>query len=136
MDIITVLLLRKLKNSYMTRVKKFFNRLPHLLGMGFVVFLSLFAFDVFSEYSGLSAILPFLIHLMPSFILLLFVGIAWRYEWVGAIIFLGFALLYIWSVGFERPISWYLAISLPSAIAGMLYLINWIKKRNLHTNCE
>ena len=43
--------------------------------------------------------------------------------------FLGFATLYIWDVGFTRPWSWYATIVAPAAIVGALFLISWFLKR-------
>lgn len=102
--------------------------LPRILSIGFVLYLSLFALDVFSEYSGLDVVLPFLIHLIPSFVLLVAVMIAWKHDLVGVVIFLGFAIFYIFMVGLNRPISWYMGISLPSAIVGILFLLSYLQK--------
>lgn len=114
----------------MNLVGKIFYWLPRLLGLGFVIFLSVFSLDVFSEYSGLQVILPLLIHLIPAFILFGVVLLAWKYDLAGAIVFIGFATLYMWDVGFTRPWSWYAGIVAPAAIVGMLFLISWFIKRN------
>ena len=114
----------------MTRSENFFYWVPRLLSIGFVLFISIFALDVFSEYSGYQIILPLFMHLLPSLLLLVVTAIAWKYELVGAIIFLGFAAFYVWDVGFSKPLSWYLAIALPASIVGILYLISWIQGRN------
>ncbi|GMX58502.1 MAG: hypothetical protein MCSN_1560 [Candidatus Microsyncoccus archaeolyticus] len=103
--------------------------LPRILSIGFVLYLSLFALDVFSEYSGLDIILPLLIHLIPSFVLLAAVLIAWKHDLVGVIVFLGFAIFYVFMVGLDRPLSWYMGISLPAAIVGVLFLLSWFQKR-------
>lgn len=103
--------------------------LPRILSIGFVLYLSLFALDVFSEYSGLNIILPLLIHLIPSFILLGAVLVAWKHDLVGVIVFFGFAIFYIFMVGLDRPLSWYMGISLPAAIVGTLFLFSWFQKR-------
>jgi cell division protein FtsW (lipid II flippase) len=108
---------------------KIIHLLPRILSLAFVLFLSLFALDVFSEYSGWSAILPLLIHLIPIFILLAITLIAWKYDLVGAVVFLGFAILYVFLAGFDRPWSWYAGISLPSALVGGLFILSWYKKR-------
>lgn len=114
----------------MTLTEKIFYWLPRLLSICFVLFLSVFALDVFSEYSGIQVILPLLIHLIPSLVLLGAVLLAWRYELVGAIMFLGFATLYLWDVGFDRPWSWYASIVAPAAIVGLLFLVSWVQKRS------
>ncbi|MCK9331383.1 MAG: hypothetical protein M0Q94_16040 [Candidatus Cloacimonetes bacterium] len=103
--------------------------LPRILSLCFVLFLSLFSLDVFSEYSGWDVIIPLIIHLLPSFVLLLAVLIAWKYDLVGAIAFICFSIAYIWLVGLDRPLSWYASISLPSLIVGLCFLLCWVKKR-------
>lgn len=108
----------------------FFYWAPRILSIGFVLFISVFSLDVFSEYSGFGIILPLFMHLLPSILLLIVIAFAWRYELVGAIVFLGFALLYLLDVGFTRPLSWYLGIVLPACIVGILYLFSWIQKRS------
>ena len=103
--------------------------LPRVLGLLFVLFLSLFAFDVFQGYNGWVALLAFFIHLLPAFVLLIIVLIAWRYDLVGAIAFLCFALAYIFLVGLNRPWSWYAGISGPAAVIGILFFLNWLKNK-------
>jgi len=102
--------------------------LPRVLSIGFVLFLSLFSLDVFSAYSGWNAVLPFLIHLIPSFIVLAVILIAWKHDLAGAIVFMGLAALYVFIVGFDRSWSWYLAISGSATVVGLLFLLSWFKK--------
>ncbi len=108
--------------------------LPRVLSIVFVLFLSLFALDVFSEYSGWNAVLPFLIHLIPSFVLLGISLVAWKYDLLGVAVFFGFAIFYIFMVGFGRPLSWYMGISLPSAIVGAFFFLSWLQKRKNGVN--
>jgi hypothetical protein len=100
------------------------------LSIGFVLFISLFALDVFTGPFTPMMFVGFLVHLIPSFILLGAIVLAWKYDLVGVVMFLGFAAFYIWSVGFDRPWSWYAGIALPSAIVGILFLVNWYQKRS------
>ncbi len=106
--------------------------LPRVFSILYIAFISIFALDVFSEYTGFDIILPLFIHLIPSFVLLVITVVAWNYELVGAYVFLGFATFYVWDVGFSRPLSWYFAIALPASIVGVLYLICWMQKRRRH----
>jgi len=103
---------------------------PRLLSLLFVGFLSLFALDVFGEYEGWSLILALFMHLLPSLALLVVIIIAWRYDLVGAAAFLAFAAWYVWTVGFDRPWSWYAAVAGPAIIVGALYSLNWMRTRN------
>lgn len=113
----------------MTTSRKILIWIPRVLSIAFVLFLSLFALDVFDQYAGLSALLPLFMHLLPALGLLIVCVVAWKYEWVGAVVFLGFAVLYVWDVGLARPWSWYAAIAAPSALVGILYLISWSQRK-------
>jgi hypothetical protein len=105
--------------------------LPRVLSIAFVLFLSLFSLDVFSEYSGWGVALPLLMHLVPSMVLLVVVLVSWKYDLAGAAAFLVFAVWYVSSVGLGHHWSWYAGISGPSAIVGILFLLSWLKKSKL-----
>lgn len=115
----------------MILTKKRVRWIPSILSLGFVAFLSLFSLDVFSQYSGLNVVLPLLIHLIPSLLLIGITAIAWKLEWVGTLVYWGFAVWYISNVGFSRPVSWYLGIALPAFIVGTLYLMSWLLRRRV-----
>jgi len=62
---------------------------PRVLCILFAIFLSLFSLDVFSEgYGFWETILALLIHLVPVYIVVIALVIAWRWEWVGASLFI------------------------------------------------
>lgn len=103
--------------------------LPRVLGIVFVLFLSLFATDVFNEYSGWEAAGGFLIHLIPSFVLLAIVAVAWKWELFGAAAFFAGAVFYVYVAGFDRPWTWYAFISGPALVVAALYLAAWFVKR-------
>ncbi len=109
--------------------RKIIYWLPRVLSIGFVLFLSLFSLDVFSEYNGFDVILPLLIHLIPSFILLAVTLISWKYDLLGTFVFLGFSVFYVFAAGFDRPWSWYVCISVPAGVVGILFLLSWLQKR-------
>jgi len=110
-------------------MKKFIYWSPRILSILFVIFLSLFALDVFGEFSGWDLVVALFMHLIPSFVLLLVILIAWRRDLVGAFVFIAGGFFYIWVAGLNRPISWYLAISGPAFLVGILFAINWILNR-------
>ena len=117
-----------------TSIKRVLFWAPRVLCILFAIFLSLFALDVFSEGYGFGeTILALLIHLVPVYIVFIVLVIAWRWEWVGAILFIALALFYlVWS--WER-FHWiaYLVISGPLALSGVLFLFNWIFRAQLRT---
>jgi hypothetical protein len=89
----------------------------------------MFALDVFSEGYGFGeTILALLMHLVPTFIIVISLVIAWRWEWFGAILFIAVALFYLVSSGGE---SW--IISGPLFLVGFLFLFNWIYRAQLKT---
>ena len=102
---------------------------PRVLGLGFVLFLSLFAFDVFEGEFNAKMLLGFFIHLLPSLTLLAIVIASWKWELVGAVCFFSFAIFYVWSIGLGRPCSRYAFISGPAAIVAALFFMSWLQKR-------
>lgn len=106
---------------------------PRILGIGFVVFASLFALDVFGEGLGLwQTAQALLIYLIPTAALAAVLAVAWRWEWVGAVSFATFAVLYAIKV-LPQHSSWAASIALPLlAIAG-LFLANWLERVELRS---
>lgn len=102
---------------------------PRIISLLFVVFVSLFAFDVFEQAQGWAVALALLIHLLPSFLLLGIVFLAWRHDLFGAIAFLSLAIIYVLSVGFDRPWSWYATIAGPCLVVSLLFFISWYNHR-------
>jgi len=115
----------------MKKENKIIYWLPRILSIAFVLFLSIFSFDVFNEYSGWESIPALLIHLLPAIVLAGFIIIAWKKELVGAVVFIGTAILYVILVGFDRPWSWYLSISGQATIIGFLYALSARYKKKL-----
>lgn len=104
---------------------------PRVLGLLMCVFLGLFALDAFEAGKPLARALPdFLVHLIPSAILLGIVGIAWRQAWIGGGVFIGLALGYGYMAR-EHP-SWIAAIAIPLLAIGALYLVSWRHHARLH----
>ena len=117
-----------------TSTKRVLFWTPRVLGILFAVFTSLFALDVFSEGNGFwKTILALLIHLVPTYLVVIALVIAWRWEWVGTILFSAFAVFYVvWFWG-RFPLVAYLSISGPLALVGVLFLFNWIYRAQLRT---
>ncbi len=101
---------------------------PRLLGIAFIVFLSLFALDVFGEFHGFWQVTAaLLIHLVPSFIVAAVLIISWKWEWVGALLFSAAAAYYA-AMNLRHP-NWVLTISGPLFVVGMLFLASWLGRR-------
>lgn len=115
---------------------------PRLLSILFICFLTLFSFDVFE--SGMSAgevALGLLMHNIPSIIMIVLLVIAWRKEIVGAVSYFSAGILYIGFVTFSvfnsglqwcLAITWSITIAGPAFIIGVLFLINWKKRKGTY----
>ena len=105
---------------------------PRVLGIAFVIFLSLFALDVFDEGLGFWQTLAALgMHLIPSFILVITLVLAWRWEWIGTAVFGAAGVLYtIWA--WRHP-NWVLFIAGPLFVVAALFIMSWISRAQFRT---
>lgn len=100
---------------------------PRILAILFAIFLSLFALDAFSGNISLwEKIKDFLIHLIPAFVILLLLCLAWKWEIIGALSYFALAIWYIVTSWGRFPTSVYIVIGLPLFIIAVLFLINWV----------
>jgi len=126
-----------------TKINKFVYWTPRILSIIFLCFLALFSLDVIApELSFWQIIVGLLMHNIPVFILLIILLISWKYEIVGGIIFILAGTLYIarmLTVMLMNQFEWYglfwtLPIAGPAFLIGILFIINWLKKRDNHKN--
>lgn len=69
--------------------------LPRVICILAIIFISIFALDAFDpNLSVWKQIQAFAMHLAPSFLLLLFLLIAWKWELIGGLIFLVLGLVF------------------------------------------
>jgi len=108
---------------------------PRIAAILFILFISMFALDIFDSNLGFwGTILGLFMHLIPSFIMIITLWISWKHEWLGGIVFILLGLLYIFMT-LRSGIEWYIALSWsmtiagPALFVGILFLINWNKKR-------
>ena len=121
---------------------KVFHWLPRIICMLAILFVSLFAADAFAP--GLTIwqqLGGFIIHLIPSFILLAFLIVAWKWEYIGGIIFIiiGLGLSpfvfmhnYKMNDSIWMSLGIILSITFPFVIVGVLFIVShFLKKKNL-----
>lgn len=108
---------------------------PRLLGIAITLFISIFALDVFGQgYSFGEWAVAFFMHLIPTFVVLAALLIAWRWERIGGALFIFLGLLYIWMFWEPRRSLGYLLISGPLFVTGALFLLNhWLTKTSATT---
>lgn len=118
---------------------RLFHWLPRIVCILAILFISLFAADAFAP--GLTIwqqLGDFLMHLIPSFILLALLIVAWKWEYFGGIIFtvIGLGLSpFVFthnynmnhSVGMSLGII--LAITFPFVVVGILFIISHFMKK-------
>jgi len=111
---------------------------PRILSIVFIVFLSLFALDVFEGHLGFwQTALALIMHLIPVFVLTAALLLAWRWEWIGTALYAAAGLLYVaWVVSMSRPVSpamrvtWILTIAGPAFVIAGLFWANWMQRRS------
>lgn len=100
---------------------------PRILGILFVFFISLFAFDVFETGAGFwKTLLALLGHLIPTFLLILILIVSWKRPWIGGISFLLLGIGYLVWKGFAYPI-----IYVATFLVGILFLLSWIFRKQI-----
>lgn len=121
------------------KINRFVYWMPRILSIIFICFLALFSLDVISpELSFWQIVVGLFMHNIPVFILLAVLLISWKYEIVGGIVFILAGLLYIVIIlmnmlrnSFEwYMVSWIVIVAGPAFLIGVLFIINWLKKRN------
>jgi hypothetical protein len=108
---------------------------PRALSILFILFISMFALDVFGTGRGFwQTLVAFLIHLIPTYILIGTLVVAWRREWVGSVVFTFLGVLFLWWN--SRQMTWFHVVFLagPLFITAGLFLLNWLKRDELHAN--
>ena len=120
-----------------TPLKQLLFWTPRILCILFAAFISIFAADVFGEgYGFWKTILALLIHLIPTWIVLIVLAISWRREWVGGILFTALGALYL--IKFWGRFHWsvYLCISGPLFFIGVLFFLNWLSRKKLQASAH
>ena len=104
---------------------------PRVLCVLFAIFLTVFALDVFQPGKPAAAVaLDLATHLMPTFLVLLILAVAWRHELLCPIVFAGLGVLCL--VAFWGRFHWlaYAVISGSLFVVGGLFFANWQVKRH------
>ena len=113
-------------------VKRALYWAPRILGICFAAFISLFALDVFGEgYTFWETVAALFIHLVPTYLVIGALFLAWRREWIGALLFIGPSLFYLVQVWGKESWLAYLAISGPLFLTGVLFALNWVFRDQL-----
>src|SRR3989338_2447192 len=96
------------------KISKFVYWTPRILSIIFIFLLALLSLDVFSEnLSFWEIVVGLLMHNIPVFILLIALLIAWKYEWVGGVIFILagiFYIIFLLITALNSSFEWYILL--------------------------
>jgi len=120
---------------------KLLHWLPRILCILAILFISLFALDVFDpKLTFWEQITGFIIHLIPSFLLMLILLLAWKKELIGGIVFtiigLGFSpLVFMHNFRINHSVWMSLSIialiTIPFTIVGILFIMSHYRKKRV-----
>lgn len=120
---------------------KFLHWTPRIICILAILFVSIFALDAFGEGMTLwQQIKAFLMHLIPSFALLIILIVAWKFELVGGIIFTLIGVIFspiIFIHNLNMNDSYWLSIGIimtitfPFILTGVLFIISHSQKKKV-----
>jgi len=99
---------------------------------------SIFALDSFDHGTFGEQILAFLMHMIPSFVLMIILAIAWKWELIGGILYilLGIVLShFIYTHNYRMNHSVWMSlevialITFPFILAGVLFLLSYFRDK-------
>jgi hypothetical protein len=118
---------------------RIYHWLPRIVCILAILFISMFALDAFAPgLTFMQQLTAFMMHLIPSFILLALLIVAWKWELAGGIIFaiLGLALSplvfmhnYEMNHSFRMSLGIIAMITFPFFVVGILFVISYNKKK-------
>ncbi|MBU2576484.1 MAG: hypothetical protein KKF50_02070 [Nanoarchaeota archaeon] len=115
---------------------KFLYWTPRILSIIFILFISMFSLDIFEMNLGFwGTIVGLFMHLIPSFVLIIILIFAWRYEWLGGVVFILAGVFYMTMLLLNSSFEWYMLswiaiISGPAILIGILWFLSWTKRTN------
>jgi hypothetical protein len=106
---------------------------PRVICILFAVFLSMFSLDVFGHNYGFWGVTTaLLMHLLTTTgVVLVVLALAWRWEWIGAVVFTALGILYLVFAWGRFHWSAYVAISGPLFLVGILFLLSWFYRKEI-----
>ena len=127
----------------MSTTIKILHWTPRILCILAILFISMFAADAFQpELTLWQQISGFLIHLLPSYLLIALLWVAWKWELIGGIIWTLFGLVttpLVWNINYSMnhsvatTLGVIMAITFPFILIGILFIAShYAKKRQDH----
>jgi len=105
---------------------------PRLIAILYAMFVSVFALDVFDEHLAFwHLILALFIHLIPTFVLIATLALAWKWEWIGGIGYLALGVFYIYNFAGRFPWYTYVLVAGPAFLIGAFFALNWALREKI-----
>jgi len=112
---------------------------PRILSILAILFISVFSLDAFHAGMPLKdQILDWLMHMIPSFVLIIILVVAWKWENIGGMIFLSLGIAFtpylFWGNYSHNHSIWLslviiLTITFPFILVGVLFIISHYTRR-------
>ncbi|MFI5134237.1 MAG: hypothetical protein ACHQD9_00160 [Chitinophagales bacterium] len=126
-----------------SRAASVIHWIARILCVAAICFISIFSLDAFSpDHTLLQQLADFTMHMIPSFILLALLIVAWKWELIGGILIalIGFGtspMIYIHNYNMNHSVGISLGIiamiNLPFIIVGLLFIISYYLIHRKHT---
>ena len=104
---------------------------PRVLGILFAVFISIFAVDVFGEYGFPEVLVALFMHLIPTFLVIGVLLIAWKWELVGGVLYILLGLFYIWLAWGRFEGLTFLIVAGPVILTGVLFVLGGVFRNKI-----
>lgn len=113
------------------RQHKYLYWAPRIISVVFILFLSLFALDVFIPGKSLNYyVIALFMHLLPNILLIILLIFAWRYEKLGGLLFIAAGIVFTVLFNTYEYYLNFLVVSFPLFLVGGLFLLhNHFSKR-------
>ena len=130
---------RRSQGTVDQRLAKLIYWSPRVAGILIILFVSLFALDVFEAGHPLGEmLLGFLMHMLPSIAMAIVLALAWRWEWVGFVTFLLAGLFFLRAMLFNpmQGLGMFLLFSGPMFLIALLFGANWRWRNELRSDIK
>jgi len=102
--------------------------LPRIICILFTAAISLFACDAFGNDTGFwKTLLAFLVHLLPTFVMIFILYLSWKRAWIGGMVFNLAGIAYLVWKGVLYPV-----VFIPLFMVGVLFLLSWLFREEIN----
>lgn len=99
------------------------RKFVRVIAILYILFITLFSFDVFSErHTGFELLLALFVHLAPSILVTLVLTIAWKQEKLGGFLYMIIAIFTIIFFKTYQDVVVFTLISLPLGVIGGAFI--------------